>query len=167
MNADTGTVAGFGKYPWINDKELTEEYFWTHAEKDVYEFRQKLYAREKFVKFNKGSVLFYRHDVWHRGRPILINHQRIVCNMVFKKSNNDRVNHWNPGFGKSPAYSSNYYNTFRSEILLQYQRSVTRKRDYAENWRLRTTICETDAFPAVGIRVSNVETSGSVCCCLF
>jgi hypothetical protein len=52
--------------PWVNDC--------THAEAglredfpEVYRFRQQhLYPRERKVGFETGSVLFYRHDLWHR-----------------------------------------------------------------------------------------------------
>ena len=40
-----------------------------------YEFRQQLYERECKVKFKKGTVLLYRHDLWHRGTGIAINGQ--------------------------------------------------------------------------------------------
>jgi hypothetical protein len=37
---------------------------------DMYEFRKKLYEREMMAKFSRGTVLLYRHDVFHRGTPV-------------------------------------------------------------------------------------------------
>lgn len=39
-------------------------------DEDAYNFRQKLYENEKTPKFSKGTVLIYRHDIWHRGSPV-------------------------------------------------------------------------------------------------
>lgn len=60
-------LPGFGTIPWINNKTKAEEYI-KSAKPDMHAFRQKLYAREKLVKYKFGTVLFYRHDTWHRGK---------------------------------------------------------------------------------------------------
>ncbi len=60
-------LPGFGTIPWINNKTKAEEYI-KSAKPDMFTFRQKLYAREKLVKYKFGTVLFYRHDTWHRGK---------------------------------------------------------------------------------------------------
>lgn len=59
-------LPGFGIIPWINNKTKAEEYIKSNKP-DMFTFRQKLYAREKLVKYKFGTVLFYRHDTWHRG----------------------------------------------------------------------------------------------------
>lgn len=56
---------GAGKIPWINDRTKAEEWFKEH-DPEGYDIRQQLYAREKKARFHKGSVLVYRHDLWHR-----------------------------------------------------------------------------------------------------
>jgi hypothetical protein len=38
------------------------------------------------VKYTFGTVLFYRHDTWHRGTEINPNKLRIVINMTFRKA---------------------------------------------------------------------------------
>jgi len=64
-------MPGVGKHEWINDKNICEEYF-KNNDAEIFEFRQKLYEKEKYVKYKKGTVLLYRLDVWHRGKSIFI-----------------------------------------------------------------------------------------------
>ena len=52
----------------------------------MYEFRKKLYDREVLVKYSKGTVLLYRHDVFHRGTPVNANQKRLVQNLVYRRS---------------------------------------------------------------------------------
>jgi hypothetical protein len=67
-------LPGFGTIPWINNKTKAEEYI-KSVKPDMHAFRQKLYAREKLVKYKFGTVLFYRHDTWHRGKNSPIHSQ--------------------------------------------------------------------------------------------
>jgi predicted 2-oxoglutarate/Fe(II)-dependent dioxygenase YbiX len=53
---------------------------------DFYALRQKLYAREHRVKFRPGTVLLYRHDIWHRGTPVNHGKLRIVANLGYKRA---------------------------------------------------------------------------------
>lgn len=85
--------------PFINDRTLAERYFYQN-EPNVYEFRQALYARERRAKFKVGSVLLYRHDVWHRGTPLKTGSRRIVCNLGFKKKHCEWVTVWNSGWAR-------------------------------------------------------------------
>lgn len=60
------TPGARGDILWVNDKEHAESYLKAEFH-DVYLFRQQhLYPREKKIGFETGSVLFYRHDIWHR-----------------------------------------------------------------------------------------------------
>ena len=89
-------MPGVGKHEWINDRNTAEEYF-RYNDKDIYEFRQKLYNKERYVKYKKGSVLIYRLDVWHRGTPIKIDSRRIVINLAYKKAGRDWLTNWEAG----------------------------------------------------------------------
>jgi hypothetical protein len=91
-----------GKHPWINDRTTTENYFKEHNP-SIYEFRQKLYAKEKYVKYSKGTILLYRLDVYHRGTPIKENATRIVMNLGYKKADCPWITSWQRG------WSSNLY----------------------------------------------------------
>jgi hypothetical protein len=72
---------------------------------DYYEFRKKLYEREVPVKFKKGTVLLYRHDVFHRGTPIKPGQFRVVQNLVYRKKECEWVHTWNAGFARKMYYS--------------------------------------------------------------
>lgn len=44
---------------WINDRQLAEENY-KDKDKEVYEFRQKLYKREVMAHYKPGDLLIYR-----------------------------------------------------------------------------------------------------------
>ena len=84
----------------INDRVLCEK--WMKENKpEMYEFRKKLYEREIPVKFTRGTVLLYRHDVFHRGTPVKLNKFRIAHNLVYRRSDADWICTWNKGFARS------------------------------------------------------------------
>ena len=99
-------IAGLREYPFKNDKTLVEHYFKIHHP-TVYSFRQHLYEREISIPFKPGSVLFYRHDLWHRGAPTNPGHTRIVQNIGFKKANCDWITSWNKGWARKLCSSTN------------------------------------------------------------
>ncbi len=83
----------------INDREICEK--WMKENKpEMYEFRKGLYKREVPVKFTRGTILLYRHDVFHRGTPVKLDKFRIVQNLIYRKSNADWITNWNQGFAK-------------------------------------------------------------------
>ncbi len=89
-------MPGFGAVPWTNDRHTTEvALLETHPE--IAAFREKLYAREQAITYSPGTVLFYRHDLWHRGTPLLPGGVRYVQNLVFKRPECDWLNNWNKG----------------------------------------------------------------------
>ncbi|MEM7099172.1 MAG: hypothetical protein AAF541_13000 [Pseudomonadota bacterium] len=114
----TAVVPRMGKddpaYPWpimqtpgvaglnyVNDKAHAEAYLHEQAP-DVARFReQNLYAREVLARYQFGSVLFYRHDTWHRGTPVKEGALRLVHNMTFKKARAEWVNVLHPGWAWS------------------------------------------------------------------
>ena len=60
------TPGARGDLPWINDKDHAEKYL-AQQHPAVASFRRThLYPREQPLMFRTGTVLFYRHDVWHR-----------------------------------------------------------------------------------------------------
>eukprot|EP01060_Flectonema_neradi_P026272 TRINITY_DN35165_c0_g1_i1.p1 TRINITY_DN35165_c0_g1~~TRINITY_DN35165_c0_g1_i1.p1 ORF type:complete len:353 (+),score=47.97 TRINITY_DN35165_c0_g1_i1:47-1060(+) len=92
-------MPGFGSLPWKNDRKCAEAMV-EAASPEMASFRSGLYDQEYYANFKVGSVLFYRHDTWHRGTPLKTGTDRIVCNMVFKKSNTPWVNTWNSGWAR-------------------------------------------------------------------
>ena len=96
---------GYGKHAkFINNKTLCEKYFQENDQK-IYNFRKNiLYPREVQATFKPGTILLYRHDIWHRGAPIKIGQSRRVHNLVYKRADRDHVLQWNKGLGQMNYY---------------------------------------------------------------
>lgn len=78
--------------PFANDR--------TQAEVGQDPFRMSLYDAEVGVPAKKGDVLFYRHDVWHRGTPVKKGKTRRVLSLVFKKPNAHHIYNWGNGYAR-------------------------------------------------------------------
>lgn len=104
-------LPGLGHYAFHNNRTLAESYFRTHHP-DVYTFRQSLYDREISVSFRPNTVLFYRHDLWHRGFPLLPGQQRIVMNLGFKRAGCDWITCWNRGWARGLCWTNRKMETF-------------------------------------------------------
>ena len=91
--------------PFFNDRAAVESWF-KENDPNVYELRQQLYEREKVVQFKPGTILFYRHDLWHRGRPLVAGKLRRVHNLAWKRADARGVSHWNEGFARKSYYGS-------------------------------------------------------------
>jgi hypothetical protein len=91
-------MPGVQDRPYINSRVEAEGYL-EKAHPDIAAFRAtNLYARERAAHFRRGSVLFYRHDTWHRGRPVNDGACRIVQNLTFKKADSEWLNVLHPGW---------------------------------------------------------------------
>ena len=78
-------MPGVAGVPWVNDRATAEEAY-RRADPVTFALRQRLYEREVRCAYNIGSVLFYRHDTWHRGTPLSRGAPaRKVINLVFAK----------------------------------------------------------------------------------
>ncbi len=93
--------------PWINDKESAEKMI-KEKYPEIYSFRQRLYENEKNIKFKPGTVLFYRHDIWHRGTPVNFGKVRRVINLAYRRESCDWLTNWNPGWAKN-MYNTDFY----------------------------------------------------------
>ena len=92
---------GVGELQYVNDKASAEAYLQDRAP-EIATFREEhLYAREALARYRFGSVLFYRHDTWHRGTPVSNGALRLVHNLTFKKARADWVNVLHPGWAWS------------------------------------------------------------------
>lgn len=84
-------MPGVGELEWINDRSAAEAALRKHAP-EIADFREtQLYPREVRARFRVGSVLFYRHDTWHRGTPIRPGSLRLAHNMTFRKSGSEWI----------------------------------------------------------------------------
>ena len=114
-------MPGFGEIPWINDRTCAESYL-KNNHPTIASFRKELYRRERSIIFQPGTILFYRHDLWHRGTPLLPNAIRFVQNIVYKIPNCDWLNNWNQGPAKN-MYRIDQYNEKLIARLDIYQRN--------------------------------------------
>lgn len=92
---------GVGDLDYVNDRLQAEVYM---AEQDpkAAAFRAKhLYPREEVARYRFGSVLLYRHDTWHRGRPVKPGTLRLVQNLTFTKSGREWLGPLHPGWSWS------------------------------------------------------------------
>lgn len=89
--------------PFFNDRATVENWF-RKNDPAAFKLRQQLYEREQVVQFKPGTVLFYRHDLWHRGRPLLPGKLRRVHNLAWKRADARGVCHWNEGFARESYY---------------------------------------------------------------
>lgn len=76
---------GIGDLDWINDRQAAESYLATRRP-ELAGWRQQLYTRERLVAFKPGTVLFYRHDTWHRGTPLIPGGFRLAHNMTYRRA---------------------------------------------------------------------------------
>ena len=82
---------GVGGLDWVNDRESAETYL-EGAAPAVAKWRAKqLYPREQRARYRTGSVLFYRHDLWHRGTPLEPGVRRLVQNMTFRLARSEWI----------------------------------------------------------------------------
>ncbi|MGI9328139.1 MAG: phytanoyl-CoA dioxygenase family protein [Pseudomonadales bacterium] len=92
---------GVNGLPYINNRTNAEAYLRTQAP-EIGNFREEhLYAREVVARYCFGSILFYRHDTWHRGTPVKDGALRFVHNLTFKKAPCDWINVLHPGWSWS------------------------------------------------------------------
>jgi hypothetical protein len=97
-------MPGYSNFPFLNDRNSSENYF-SETNQPVFNFRNELYKREVKINSNKGDVLFYRLDLWHRGTPVNEGKTRFVTNLIYKKRDCYWIHTWNPGFTKNMYYS--------------------------------------------------------------
>ena len=62
--------------------------------------RSSLYDREIKPKYEIGDMLWYRHDVWHRGTPVNPGKIRYVISLAWKKRTSATLV-WNAGYAKN------------------------------------------------------------------
>ena len=98
---------GVAGLPWKNDKDTIEKIL-KDSHPEVYKFRKELYNKEKFAAFKPGTVLFYRHDIWHRGTPVNIGQVRRAMNLAYRRESCDWLTTWNPGWARN-MYDETFY----------------------------------------------------------
>ena len=98
-------MPGQAANPFFNDRATVENWF-KENHPNIYELRQQLYEREQVVQFTPGTILFYRHDLWHRGRPLVAGKLRRVHNLAWKRADARGACNWNEGFSRESYYGN-------------------------------------------------------------
>jgi hypothetical protein len=91
---------GIPPHIWTNDREQTEALVReTHPE--LAAFRERLYAREKLVKYSRGTALLYRMDLWHRGTRCFSGVMRRTMQLAYRDADAEWCTSWHRGWGRS------------------------------------------------------------------
>ena len=98
---------GVAGLPYVNDKH-TAEAILKETNPEVYKFRQELYKKEKFATFKPGTILFYRHDIWHRGTPVNLGKVRRVVNLGYRRESCDWLTNWNQGWARKMYHETQF-----------------------------------------------------------
>ncbi len=116
----TPGVAGL---QYVNDRDRAEAYL-HEARPEAAQFRaDHLYPREVVADYRFGSVLFYRHDTWHRGTPLKRDALRIVQNLTFRRDDADWINILHPGWSWSMYHPDQHLERLVAQASVE-QRTV-------------------------------------------
>ncbi|MCB1646440.1 MAG: hypothetical protein KDI36_13350 [Pseudomonadales bacterium] len=111
-------MPGLAGKPFFNDRTTVEQWFRDH-DPVAYELRQTLYTREQQVTFQPGTILFYRHDIWHRGTPVTPGKLRRVHNLGWRRADARGWTNWNEGWARQ---------SYNGEVESLIGRSTPRQR---------------------------------------
>lgn len=135
-------MPGFGATTWHNDRTIAEEYM-RQVNPEYAAFRaHHLYPREQHARFKFGSILFYRHDTWHRGTPLLPMSQRFVINMTYRRRDAEHIHTLQQGWSWKMYSHSQYWERMFARLTVDQ----------------RTVLC----FPAPGHRYWTARTIEAV-----
>ena len=98
---------GIGELDYVNDRATAEAYF-SQQRPALAQWRASLYTREKYTRFKAGDVLFYRHDTWHRGTPMLPGALRLVQNITYRRAECEWISTLHVGWAWSAYRKSKY-----------------------------------------------------------
>ena len=98
---------GIGDLRYVNDRDAAEAYF-AEQRPELAQWRQMLYSRERYTVFKPGDVLFYRHDTWHRGTPMIAGSRRLVQNITYRRAQAEWISTLHVGWAWK-AYRDNKY----------------------------------------------------------
>lgn len=76
---------GIAELDYINSRDHAESYF-AEQRPALAAWRQSLYERERWTRFRPGTIVFYRHDTWHRGTPLTPGTRRLAHNITYRRA---------------------------------------------------------------------------------
>lgn len=142
---------GVNGLPYINNKTNAESYLRDHAPETA-EFRDAhLYGREVVARYQFGSVLFYRHDTWHRGTPVNEGALRFVHNLTFKKATSEWINVLHPGWSWKMYRRDQLMEKLISEISVEQRTVLGFPRPGSTYWNEQTIEAVATRYAAQGI----------------
>lgn len=103
---------GVAELDYVNDRARAEAYF-AEQRPDLAAWRASLYQRERVVRFQPGDVLFYRHDTWHRGTPLLPGRMRLAHNITYRNAGAEWISVLHVGW----AWSTYRKNKFLERLI--------------------------------------------------
>ncbi len=92
---------GVGRLLYRNDRASAEAYLEAEDPAAAAFRREHLYPRERRARFGFGSVLFYRHDTWHRGTPLRPGTRRFAQNLTFRRAGSEWISTLHSGWAWS------------------------------------------------------------------
>ena len=145
---------GVGDLAYINDRRKAEAHM---SEQDPLgaAFRaQHLYPREMVAEYQFGSVLLYRHDTWHRGRPVKPDTLRLVQNLTFTKAGREWLTPAHTGWSWSMYEPDKFMEKLIAQATLE-QRTILGFPAPGHNYWTAYTIAAVEArYASLGMDMS-------------
>ena len=113
---------GVGDLRYINDRTSAETYF-AEQRPELAAWRQTLYERERWTHFSPGTIVFYRHDVWHRGTPMKPGGRRLAHNLTFRRAECEWISTLHIGWSWAMYHDDKHMERLIAEASLD-QRAV-------------------------------------------
>lgn len=113
---------GVAELDYVNDRTHAEVYF-AKQRPALAAWRATLYAREQRVRFKSGDVLFYRHDLWHRGTPLTPGRMRLAHNITYRNASAEWISVLHVGWAWSAYQQSKLFERLIANASLE-QRAV-------------------------------------------
>ena len=113
---------GIADLDYVNDKDLAEAYF-AEQRPALVDWRASLYQREEHARYRQGDVLFYRHDTWHRGTPMIPGTLRLVQNITYRRAEAEWISTLHVGWAWLAYRKSKFLEKLIAECSLD-QRAV-------------------------------------------
>ena len=101
---------GVGALDYVNDRTKAEAYMASRDPQGAAFRAQHLYPREVVARYQFGSVLLYRHDTWHRGRPVKSGTLRLAQNLTFCRAGREWL---------TPAHSGWSWSMYEPDKLME------------------------------------------------
>jgi hypothetical protein len=114
---------GLAGFEFVNDRVQAEARLRKEAPEIAKWREDHLYSRARSVHYQPGSVLFYRHDLWHRGTPLLPGSMRLTQNLTFRRADCEWISTLHTGWAWAMYRSSKVMVKMLAESSVD-QRSV-------------------------------------------